>query len=122
MTIENTQQEQQINYAAKPIEECLEVLESNSHSGLNLSQVMIRRAKFGSNELDLKPPESLLSRFVEQFQDPLILLLFASSFISFLIGEIADAISIALTILIVLTGSRSCVSKLNSFSCICPGI
>ena len=42
-------------------------------------------------------------KFLDKLKDPLILLLFAASFVSILLGEIDDAISIAVAVLIVST-------------------
>ncbi|KAJ3219381.1 High affinity Ca2+/Mn2+ P-type ATPase-like protein [Dinochytrium kinnereticum] len=47
--------------------------------------------------------ESLFSKFMEQFKNPLILLLFGSALISVVLGQIDDALSISLAIFIVVT-------------------
>jgi Ca2+-transporting ATPase len=53
--------------------------------------------------LFLRWQESLVKKFIEQFKDPLIMLLLGSSVISLLMGEKEDAISITLAIVIVVT-------------------
>ena len=86
------------------IDDILIHLNTNFNTGLTSSEAASRRIQYGSNELDLNPPEPLFYKFIEQFQNPLILLLLGSAGISVLIGHIADAVSIAITILLVLTG------------------
>ena len=95
----------ELNINSDNLETVLRQLYTNSSTGLSSSEAASRQIKYGTNELDLNPPESLVSKFAEQFQNPLILLLLASAGISVLIGHIGDAISIAVTILIVLTGT-----------------
>jgi hypothetical protein len=60
--------------------------------------------------------ETVWEKFMEQFQNPLILLLFGSAFVSALVGQYDDAISIVLTIIIVMTGTKF------SCSCICSRV
>ncbi|EGF83798.1 hypothetical protein BATDEDRAFT_18216 [Batrachochytrium dendrobatidis JAM81] len=71
--------------------------------GLDNAEVARRRLQYGLNELSAEASESMLIKFFEQFQNPLILLLLASAVVSVVIGNIQDAISITLAILIVLT-------------------
>ncbi|KAH9269670.1 calcium-transporting P-type ATPase, PMR1-type [Batrachochytrium salamandrivorans] len=75
----------------------------NKDIGLDSSEVIRRRLEYGSNELIMGAGESIYVKFLEQFQNPLILLLLASAVVSVLLGNIQDAISITLAIVIVLT-------------------
>ena len=52
----------------------------------------------------MKEPEPLWKKFIEQLQQPLILLLLGSAFVSLIVGQYDDAFSITLAILIVITG------------------
>eukprot|EP01103_Thecamoeba_quadrilineata_P019804 TRINITY_DN8198_c0_g1_i1.p1 TRINITY_DN8198_c0_g1~~TRINITY_DN8198_c0_g1_i1.p1 ORF type:complete len:930 (-),score=170.22 TRINITY_DN8198_c0_g1_i1:11-2800(-) len=72
-----------------------------SRDGLSLSQVIDRRQRFGRNELSKQAKPHWFYRFLLTFKEPLILLLVVSSTISFLIGQIADAVGIFLAVLIV---------------------
>lgn len=92
-----------IKFASRNAQQCCDVLRTDPAFGLSASEVCIRRAKCGPNELVLAAGETLFEKFLGQFKDPLILLLLASAFMSLLVGQISDAVSIALTILIVLT-------------------
>jgi P-type Ca2+ transporter type 2C len=70
--------------------------------GLTTAEAERRLLQYSSNQIKTLPP-SLLSSFTDQFKNPLIILLLISSLISFLMNQILDAISILLTVLIVLT-------------------
>lgn len=55
------------------------------------------------NDLEVKEEEPLYLKFFEQFKNPLIYLLLGSAFISLLTGELDNAVSITLAIIIVVT-------------------
>ena len=57
----------------------------------------------GPNELPHEEPEPLWLRFLKQFKETLILLLLASALVSFIMGNLEDAISIAAAVTIVVT-------------------
>nr|KAJ3421755.1 High affinity Ca2+/Mn2+ P-type ATPase-like protein [Polyrhizophydium stewartii] len=90
-------------FARCTIQESFERLDVLGTAGLDTAQVLRRRAEHGANELVADEAESLLAKFVEQFQNPLILLLLGSALVSLMLGNIHDAISITLAIVIVLT-------------------
>lgn len=74
-------------------------------SGLPTSYVQTARIKAGGpNEFKVKASDSPLQKFIQQFKEPLILLLLGSATVSLLIGEKDDAISIALAVVVVITG------------------
>jgi Ca2+-transporting ATPase len=83
-------------FACQPVELVLSELNTNAANGLDTVEAEIRRRLVGPNELGDTEEETLLSKFIDQFKNPLILLLFGSSAISLLLGQIDDAISIAL--------------------------
>lgn len=69
-----------------------------------MSVVEERRAQYGKNEISSEEDEPLWWKFVTTFVgDPLILLLIGSAVISFIMGNIDDAVSITLAIVIVVT-------------------
>ncbi|KAL9053849.1 MAG: hypothetical protein Q9162_004496 [Coniocarpon cinnabarinum] len=57
----------------------------------------------GPNELPHEEPEALWKRFLQQFQETLILLLLGSAAVSLFMGNLEDAISIAAAVTIVVT-------------------
>ncbi|KAJ3256936.1 High affinity Ca2+/Mn2+ P-type ATPase-like protein [Boothiomyces macroporosus] len=86
-------------FSSKTPEECCEYLET-TFTGLTSDQIPSRRVKYGSNEIELEEKESILERFIEQFKDPLILMLLCSALLSLLVGQVSDAVSITMTIFI----------------------
>ncbi|KAK7203549.1 calcium-transporting ATPase 1 [Myxozyma melibiosi] len=70
----------------------------------SLQDAAYRRSVHGPNELSDDTKDSLLKRFAQQFyENPLILLLLGSAGLSFFMGNLDDAISITIAILIVVT-------------------
>ena len=69
----------------------------------------------GYNEFSVDAPEPVILKFAKTiYESPLILLLFGSAVISAVMGNIDDAVSITIAILIVLTGE--CEFSASSFS------
>jgi Ca2+-transporting ATPase len=104
--------DESLQFSSRTEEECCKILDTNRHTGLHADQVRQRQSRFGTNELELGQRETAWEKFIEQFQNPLIMLLFGSAFVSALVGQYDDAISIIITIVIVMTG------VFCSFSCI----
>ena len=63
-------------------EEVVRKLKTNIRSGLNEEEVVFRRSKYGKNKLDDKPKESLLVKFLKQFNDFMIIILIIASIVS----------------------------------------
>ncbi len=103
------------------LEDTIGKLEVDLSKGLSYEQVFIRRQKYGPNELqtdesdgvsDISPSRNpvkwfwneygdLIKQYIEQFQNPLILLLIGSATISLLLGQYDNAISITLAVVVV---------------------
>lgn len=63
------------------------------------------REEHGYNEFSVSTPEPLLLKFAKTiYESPLILLLCGSATVSAIMGNIDDAVSITIAVLIVLTG------------------
>lgn len=71
--------------------------------GLPQTEVSVRLHDYGPNELPHEEPEPLWLRFLKQFKETLILLLLGSAAVSFLMGNLEDAISITAAVTIVVT-------------------
>ncbi|KAF2739458.1 calcium-transporting P-type ATPase-like protein [Polyplosphaeria fusca] len=78
-------------------------LSSSVTHGLSPSTAGARIHSHGLNELPHEEPEPLWLRFVKQFKETLILLLLGSAVVSFVMGNLEDAVSITLAVTIVVT-------------------
>ena len=89
--------------SVQPIEDLVKDLDVSIVHGLSCAEVALRQRQYGRNILVVAEDVSIFQKFLSQFKDPLICLLLGSSGISLLLGLTADAMSIALAILIVVT-------------------
>ncbi|RAR05049.1 calcium-transporting P [Stemphylium lycopersici] len=71
--------------------------------GLSASDASARIHVHGLNELPHEEPEPLWLRFIKQFKETLILLLLGSAGVSFIMGNLEDAVSITVAVTIVVT-------------------
>ncbi|MCL4338912.1 cation-translocating P-type ATPase [Patescibacteria group bacterium] len=78
----------------KTVQEVFAELRTNPLSGLTKKEAERRLNEYGQNLLPEKPKPSLLSKFIDQFRDILILILLFATAISLLLGETVDAIAI----------------------------
>ena len=77
----------------------LEILKSNEE-GLTNEEALARLKKYGKNELPKKEKDSILTIFFRELKDPIVLLLFFASIVSFLINEKIDGIAILFIIFV----------------------
>ncbi len=68
--------------------------------GLSEAEASERLTTFGSNEIMEQEPVSLLRTFFEQFRNLMVLVLLAATLIAGLLGEVSDAITILVIVLI----------------------
>ena len=85
------------------IEELTLRYKTDIFKGLDWTECDTRLAAYGLNELKSDEQNSITSKYLEQFKNPLIQLLLASVVISIFMGQFDDAISITLAIMIVVT-------------------
>lgn len=85
------------------VEQLCDRLKVNPSTGLSWEDASCRLNQIGYNEFRVDKEESLLEKYIEQFKNPLILLLLASAFISICMGQFDDAVSITVAIIIVVT-------------------
>lgn len=78
-------------------------LKTDPHLGLTWKDSEIRRQLYGLNEFQVKKEEPLWKKYIEQFKNPLIMLLLASAVVSVCMKQIDDAVSITTAIVIVVT-------------------
>ncbi|KAI8811154.1 hypothetical protein BJ742DRAFT_798398 [Cladochytrium replicatum] len=90
-------------YATLSIEASLDDFKTNAQTGLSSVEAIYRHRLHGANELVMQKEESIWEKVLEQFKNPMIMLLLGSAFISLIMGQIDDAVSITLAIIIVVT-------------------
>ncbi|MCW3977917.1 MAG: cation-translocating P-type ATPase [Candidatus Bathyarchaeota archaeon] len=86
-------------YHAMDIEEALRSLGTN-RGGLSNEEVQRRLEEFGYNELVERGRVTLLEIFLNQFKDIFVIMLLVATAISFLIGEIVDASTIGVIVVL----------------------
>ncbi|MEN3186098.1 MAG: calcium-translocating P-type ATPase, PMCA-type [Atribacterota bacterium] len=91
---------QGIDWHALSLEETLSILQSNGELGLTEEEAKKRIVQYGRNVLPEKKPKGILTLFLEQFRDFLVLILIGATVVSVLVGETTDALVI-LAILII---------------------
>lgn len=94
-----------LEFCTLTVEETLERLGTNATRGLeSLGEASRRRKAYGPNEVTAEEDDPLWKKFLSNFvEDPLILLLIGSAVVSFIMGNIDDAVSITVAIVIVVT-------------------
>jgi len=86
-------------YQISPEDTCKE-LKSDLNNGLLPDEAAERLAESGPNELKRKEGPSLLSMFLNQLKDFLVLILVGASIVSILVGEVTDSLVIIGIVLI----------------------
>ncbi|XP_047931004.2 calcium-transporting ATPase type 2C member 2 [Anser cygnoides] len=84
-------------------EDLAKALNVDLHTGLSETSVLQRRLKHGWNEFSVDNAEPIWKKYLDQFKNPLILLLLASALVSVITKEYEDAASITMAVLIVVT-------------------
>ncbi|KAH8378782.1 hypothetical protein KR009_001300, partial [Drosophila setifemur] len=78
-------------------------LQVDVRTGLKWAEAKYRAKIIGHNELLLVEEEPTWKKYIEQFKNPLILLLLGSALVSVIMKQFDDAVSITIAILIVVT-------------------
>jgi len=92
-----------LHASLRTVEQVLTEQNTDLEKGLTVREADFRIKLNGPNILEPENEETLFSKFIEQFKDPLIMLLLGSASISLIMGQFSDAFSILLAIIIVLT-------------------
>eukprot|EP00605_Chrysophyceae_sp_TOSAG23-4_P002189 GSChrysophyteH1.ASY1.ANO1.2419.1 assembled CDS len=88
-------------YSTQGVGEIEDFLHTSLIHGLQGTKVGALQEKHGKNKLEPEEKDHIAWRFIEQFKDPLILMLLASAMLSLLIGQIHDSLSILGAVIIV---------------------
>ncbi len=89
-------------WQAKDVEEVIEAFETDAKTGLDEEEAKKRIVEYGPNELVRIAKVPWYIVFLRQFTNVLILILFAAAVISLAVGELGDAVTIL--VIIVLNG------------------
>ncbi|MCX7721264.1 MAG: calcium-translocating P-type ATPase, PMCA-type [Dictyoglomus thermophilum] len=81
-------------------EEVLKELRVDPEKGLAEQEVEERRKKYGENKIPEKKSKSFINIFFSQFKEFLTIVLIIATLISFLLGEIKDAVAILIIVII----------------------
>lgn len=73
---------------------CRQLGVTDLSEGLSWAEATRRLQFSGHNELNVKPADSLLMKYLEQFKNPLIILLLCSAAVSIAMQQFDDAFSI----------------------------
>ncbi|GFU78616.1 calcium-transporting ATPase type 2C member 1 [Trichonephila clavipes] len=84
-------------------DEVATLLNTNIHNGLSWLEANRRLSLYGFNEFEVTQEEPLWKKYIEQFKNPLIVLLLASALVSICMQQFDDAFSITAAIVIVVT-------------------
>ncbi|KAF5365950.1 hypothetical protein D9758_006720 [Tetrapyrgos nigripes] len=91
-------------FAHSSVEDTTAYFRTSSTTGLLVSDIPHLQAQHGYNEFSVSAPEPALIKFAKTiYESPLILLLCGSAIISAIMGNLDDAVSITVAVLIVLT-------------------
>ncbi len=83
-----------------PEKEVIELLDSDAQHGLDVFEIKHRQERFGRNLLTPKKGKSSLQRFLQQFKNPLVIILLVASGVTALLKDPLDAIVIFGVVLI----------------------
>ena len=96
-----------MTFHSQSTDEVLSVMQVDEKSGLTLAEVQRRKERYGENKLREKKKKTVLRRFLEQFKDPMILILIAAAAVSFTVvcteqnwGELFEPILILVIVVL----------------------
>ena len=83
-----------MNYYNQTTDSVLKALETSRENGLRQEQVDENRIKYGANAIEEEKKQSVISVFLGQFKDLLVIILIAASIISAFTGNLESTIVI----------------------------
>jgi Ca2+-transporting ATPase len=87
-------------YYQQSIDEVVKYSETDLKTGLSSSEVKKRLDEIGPNQLEEKKGRTPWDMFLGQFKDVLVLILLISALVAFILGEVSDAIVIAIILIL----------------------
>ncbi|HZK10815.1 MAG TPA: cation-transporting P-type ATPase [Atribacterota bacterium] len=87
-------------YYQQSIDEVVQYSKTDLKIGLSSPEVKKRLDEVGPNQLEEKKGRTPWDMFLTQFKDVLVLILLISALVSFILGEVSDAIVIAIILIL----------------------
>ena len=103
-----------VQWVSKLPDQVLSDLDTDQNRGLSSTQAQHRLNEYGPNRLEGAKKESLLSRLLSQFKDPMILVLLAAAALSLLSTGGEDWVEAVIILVIVLVNACISISQENS--------
>ncbi|KAF8262296.1 Ca-transporting ATPase [Lactarius quietus] len=104
LPVAKTEQTPSAIYSSYHVDDVVSQFRTSSTHGLTAAVIPSLRQAHGYNEFSVSAPEPLALKFAKTFyESPLILLLCGSAVVSAIMGNVDDAVSITIAIVIVLT-------------------
>ena len=105
-----------INPSSATAEEVVTFYDTSVLHGLGNADISRLREMHGFNRFSVEEKDHIVIRYIEQFKDPLILMLIGSAILSVLVNQLEDAVSILGAVLIV--GSVAFYQEYQSEQCL----
>jgi len=104
--------EKKINWYTRTVKDITQHFNVDSSKGLSSKEVKARLEKFGPNQLKESKGRTVWDMFFDQFKEVLVLILLISVIISIFLGEVSDAIVIA--VILVLNATLGVVQEFKA--------
>ncbi|MFQ6085342.1 MAG: cation-translocating P-type ATPase [Candidatus Bathyarchaeia archaeon] len=92
--------ESRVGWHSVEIDDLLKRLETDKERGLSSDEAKRRLEKYGPNELVAEKGFSILGLLIDQFKDAFIIMLLFATVASYFVGEVTDAILIAIIVIL----------------------
>ncbi len=89
-----------MNWHSRPFESVLEYFKVNRNNGLNEEQVKQHRQRYGENRLIAKKAKSNWALLLEQFNNPVIIILIIAAILNAFISDIKDTLVIVAVVIL----------------------
>jgi Ca2+-transporting ATPase len=92
--------EEKINWYTRTVKDVTQYFNVDTSRGLSSKEVKVRLEKFGPNQLKESKGRTVWDMFFDQFKEALVLILLISAIVSIFLGEVSDAIVIAMILVL----------------------
>ncbi len=88
------------NWHSKSIDEILKILSTNSKNGISSKEVEKRKKEYGENKLQIYKEKSNFVLLLEQFNNPVIIILIIAAIFTTIVGDLKDTFVIAFVVIL----------------------